>query len=230
MLAGWFVCCSLALGFSALDHRVVVARGELGVSGGTRRAADLLFRGDQEEPRDGGGDLDPSSDGGGESGMMDPFQQISTGEATPDPPHTGETGRSSGRSGRSSERSSRRSRSTVERRHAEVFERIPVEATSLVETAQGGSSSRSQSRRSGGDMGSRDMGSRDTGSRDTGSRDMGSRLAEPHLETSTFALAGDSAHNQAMVHWSGHNSSASDKLLLAASAALQKHDVDYGFY
>nr|XP_055027995.1 VPS10 domain-containing receptor SorCS3 isoform X1 [Misgurnus anguillicaudatus] len=30
---------------------------------------------------------------------------------------------------------------------------------------------------------------------------------EPHLVTSTFALSGDSAHNQAMVLWSGHNSS-----------------------
>ncbi|KAI4812699.1 hypothetical protein KUCAC02_024067 [Chaenocephalus aceratus] len=36
-----------------------------------------------------------------------------------------------------------------------------------------------------------------------------SDLEELELTSSTFALAGDTAHNQAMVHWSGQNSSVS---------------------
>lgn len=62
----------------------------------------------------------------------------------------------------------------------------------FVEAAQGGSNVRAEYRRA-----------RDE---DRGSNP---RQSEPYLDTSTFALTGDSAHNQAMVHWSGHNSSVS---------------------
>ncbi|KAM9364971.1 VPS10 domain-containing receptor SorCS3 [Pholidichthys leucotaenia] len=60
----------------------------------------------------------------------------------------------------------------------------------LAETVQGASSARAEYRRAGED-----------------GRGSNARHSEPHLDTSTFALSGDSAHNQAMVLWSGHNSS-----------------------
>lgn len=62
----------------------------------------------------------------------------------------------------------------------------------FVETVQGVSNSRAEYRRTAEDA-----------------RGSNPRQSEPHLDTSTFALSGDSAHNQAMVHWSGHNSSVS---------------------
>ncbi|MGH0129391.1 UNVERIFIED_CONTAM: hypothetical protein FKN15_024120 [Acipenser sinensis] len=39
-----------------------------------------------------------------------------------------------------------------------------------------------------------------------------SKQEELKLTSTTFALTGDSAHNQAMVHWSGHNSSVSSTI------------------
>lgn len=62
----------------------------------------------------------------------------------------------------------------------------------FVETVQGVSSTRAEYRRTGEEV-----------------KGSNPRQSEPHLDTSTFALSGDSAHNQAMVHWSGHNSSVS---------------------
>lgn len=62
----------------------------------------------------------------------------------------------------------------------------------FVETVQGVSNSRAEYRRTGEEV-----------------KGSNPRQSEPHLDTSTFALSGDSAHNQAMVHWSGHNSSVS---------------------
>ncbi|XP_058508169.1 VPS10 domain-containing receptor SorCS3 [Solea solea] len=59
-----------------------------------------------------------------------------------------------------------------------------------VETVQGVPNSRVEYRRSGDEA-----------------RGSNPKQSEPYLDTSTFALSGDSAHNQAMVHWSGHNSS-----------------------
>lgn len=62
----------------------------------------------------------------------------------------------------------------------------------FVETVQGVSNSRTEYRRTGDEA-----------------RGSNPKQSEPYLDTSTFALSGDSAHNQAMVHWSGHNSSVS---------------------
>lgn len=52
-----------------------------------------------------------------------------------------------------------------------------------------------------------------------------SRQEELKLTSSTFALTGDSAHNQAMVHWSGQNSSVSEKNTPIERTLLLKHHV-----
>uniref|UniRef100_A0A3B3BJH2 Sortilin related VPS10 domain containing receptor 3b n=1 Tax=Oryzias melastigma TaxID=30732 RepID=A0A3B3BJH2_ORYME len=76
--------------------------------------------------------------------------------------------------------------------YAENLDRsVRTEAqTRVLETVQGASNSRAEYRRTGQEA-----------------RGSNPRQSEPYLDTSTFALSGDSAHNQAMVHWSGHNSS-----------------------
>lgn len=75
-------------------------------------------------------------------------------------------------------------------RSADAAERSISAEERFVEAVQGGYHPRAEHRRPGEEA-----------------RVSGSRQNEPHLDTSTFALAGDSAHNQAIVHWSGHNSS-----------------------
>ncbi|XP_071336489.1 VPS10 domain-containing receptor SorCS3 isoform X1 [Trachinotus anak] len=88
----------------------------------------------------------------------------------------------------------------------------------FLETVQGASNSRAEYRRSGEEA-----------------RGSNPRQSEPHLDTSTFALSGDSAHNQAMVHWSGHNSSVililtklSDFNLGAVTESSLWRSSDYG--
>uniref|UniRef100_A0A667YBF1 Sortilin related VPS10 domain containing receptor 3b n=1 Tax=Myripristis murdjan TaxID=586833 RepID=A0A667YBF1_9TELE len=88
----------------------------------------------------------------------------------------------------------------------------------FLETAQGIANSRAEYRRTGEDA-----------------RGSNPRQSEPHLDTSTFALSGDSAHNQAMVHWSGHNSSVIliltklyDFNLGAVTESSLWRSVDYG--
>lgn len=84
----------------------------------------------------------------------------------------------------------------------------------LVEAVQGGSNPRAEYRRA--------------GDEDRGSNP---RQSEPYLDTSTFALTGDSAHNQAMVHWSGHNSSVSStdhtSHIITATPTHPMHNPDY---
>lgn len=53
-------------------------------------------------------------------------------------------------------------------------------------------------------------------------RGAGPRQEEQKLNSSTFALTGDSSHNQAMVHWSGHNSSVSDSSVSFAQRNSQR--------
>ncbi|KAL6109982.1 sorcs1 [Pungitius sinensis] len=59
-------------------------------------------------------------------------------------------------------------------------------------------------------------------------RGAGPRQEEQKLNSSTFALTGDSSHNQAMVHWSGHNSSVSDSSVPFAQRTGRKRQFTAG--